>query len=212
MPVTDFLETPRFPEDISYGSAGGPGFKTFIFEGHSGVEQRSITWTRAKGRWDVGYGVRDKADMDIVRAFFYNAHGRAVGFRFKDWSDYSVTDMNTGTGTGALATFLLVKKYVTGANTYTRRIFKPIDGTLTIKVNSVTIPIGGGGSEVDIDYTTGTLVFGASVIPANGHAITWSGEFDVPVRFDTDQLEAAHEGFETETWGNIPLVELPLED
>lgn len=212
MAVTDFLETPRFSDDISYGSGGGPGFKTFIFEGHSGIEQRSIAWSRAKGKWDVGYGIRDKADMDVVRAFFYNVKGKAIGFRFKDWGDYSVTGANIGTGDGAENTFRLTKTYTTGANSYVRRIFKPVDGTLTIYVDGSPVAIGNGATEVDVDYATGILTFGASAIPPNGDAVTWDGEFDVPVRFDTDQLQAVHDGHETETWGNIPLVEVLLED
>lgn len=206
MPVTDFIETPRFSEDISYGSAGGPGFKTFIFEGHSGIEQRSVAWSRAKGKWDVSYGIRDAADMAVVRAFFYNAQGRAVGFRFKDWSDYQATDENIGTANGVTTVFRLTKTYTTGAESYVRRIFKPISGTLTIKVNGVTQTIGVG---LTVDYTTGTLTFSSA--PGAG-PVTWSGEFDVPVRFDTDQMNASHEGFQSETWGGIPLVELLLED
>jgi uncharacterized protein (TIGR02217 family) len=157
MAVTDFLETPRFSDDISYGSGGGPGFKTFIFEGHSGIEQRSIAWSRAKGKWDVGYGIRDKADMDVVRAFFYNVKGKAIGFRFKDWGDYSVTGANIGTGDGAENTFRLTKTYTTGANSYVRRIFKPVDGTVLVSIGGVVPTLG-----LSSDSTTGRVTFAAN--------------------------------------------------
>lgn len=46
-------------------------------------------------------------------------------------------------------------------------------------------------------------------------ALTWAGEFDVPVRFDTDELLAGLDdksasGSLVVTWGSIPLVELRL--
>jgi uncharacterized protein (TIGR02217 family) len=37
-------------------------------------------------------------------------------------------------------------------------------------------------------------------------------EFDVPVRFDADELSSSMDRFLTESWSNIPLVEILLED
>lgn len=209
--MVDFIETPRFPDNISYGSSGGPGFKTFIFEGHTGIEQRSINWSRARGRWDVSYGVRDKSDMDTLRAFFYQMRGRAVGFRYKDWGDYELGNENIGTGNGVQTVFNVTKSYGS-TNTYVRRIFKLVTGALVVRVNNVVVPIGSGTSQVAVNYNTGVLTFGSAAIPGDTLPITVTGEFDVPVRFDTDVMAAAHDGFLTESWGSIPLVELLLED
>lgn len=206
-----FVETPRFPDNIAYGSGGGPEFKTFVFEGQSGVEQRHQAWSRHRARYDVSYGIRDTTDMDTVRAFFYNMAGKAVGFRFKDWADYTLTDENIGTGDGVTTTFNITKTYTTGAETYVRRIFKPISTGFVVKVNGVT-QTEGGGNDYTIDYTTGIVTFNGGSIPPNTEAVTVTGEFDVPVRFDTDRLSAAHEGFLQETWSSIPLVEIILED
>ena len=106
--MTTFIETPRFPENISYGSSGGPGFSTFVFEGHSGVEQRAIQWSRARAKYNASMGIRDKSDMDDVRAFFYNTRGKALGFRFKDWGDYQLDDEEIGTGDGVVADFQII--------------------------------------------------------------------------------------------------------
>jgi len=212
--MTTFIESPCFPDDISYGSSGGPGFKTFIFEGFSGIEQRSITWSRARARYNAQHGIRDTADMDLVRAFFYATRGRAVGFRFKDWGDYTLTDEVIGTGDGSDATWSIIKTYgASSGNSYVRRIFKPKTGTLSVKVDGVAVTVGtANASRVTCDYATGILSFGASVIPASAKAITVTCEFDVPARFDTDQMDAAHDGWQTETWGQIPIVEILLED
>lgn len=201
-----FRETPRFPEDISYGSSGGPMFKTYIYEGFSGVEQRNVTWSEAKHRYEASHGIKNKADMETLRAFFYNARGRGYGFRFKDWSDYELVDENIGTGDGVTDTFSITKTYTTGAYSYVRRIFKPIASGFSLKVNGVTQT--GGGVDYTLDTTTGVITFEALSIPAIGEDVTVTGEFDVPVRFDIDQMSASHEGFEVESWGSIPLVEL----
>jgi len=205
-----FNDTTRFPDNVSYGSSGGPGFKTEIFEGHTGVEARDIQWSIAKARYDVSYGIRDKADMDTVRAFFYAHRGRAVGFRFKDWGDFELVNEEIGTGDAATTVFQVTKRYSAGpsANDYVRTIKKLVTGTVSIEVDGNPITIGGGATQVAVNYNTGVLTFGASAVPGSGLAITVTGEFDVPVRFDTDNMQARHTGFQIEDWGSIPLVEL----
>ena len=205
--VTTFLETPRFPDDIAYGSSGGPEFKTYIFEGKSAIEQRHIAWSTARARYDVSYGIRDTADMDTVRAFFYTLMGRAIGFRFKDHSDHTLTDEQIATGDGTTTVFLITKTYAVGALSYVRRIFKPLAADLVVKVNGVTQTLT---TDYTVDTTTGTITFVSP--PTDTHPITVTCEFDIPVRFDTDIMKAAHEGFQSETWSSIPLVEIILED
>lgn len=200
-----FLETPRFPDNVAYGSGGGPEFKTRVFEGNTAIEQRHQVWSRARSRYDVSYGIRDTTDMDMVRAFFYACRGKATGFRFKDWADYQMDQELIGTGDGTADTFTFKKTYTQGALSYERRIFKPISGTVVVRVNDVVT-----GSGFTIDYTTGTIVF--LTPPTNGHTIKITCEFDVPVRFDTDYMAPKHDGFESEAWGSIPLVEVMIDD
>lgn len=207
--MANFIETPRFPESVSYGSSGGPNFKTWVFEGHSGVEQRNIGWATSKARYDVSHAIKDKADMDELRAWFYAMQGRAYGFRFKDWGDYELTDENIGTGDGVTAAFKIKKTYTVGANSYVRRIFKPISAGFTVKVAGVTKT---ATTHYTLDTTMGIITFTVGNIPTAGQAVTVTGEFDVPVRFDNDAFTAAHEGFLMESWNSIGLVELILED
>jgi uncharacterized protein (TIGR02217 family) len=141
--------------------------------------------------------------------------GKAVGFRFKDHSDYTLDEEVIGTGDGVENEWPIIKTYgAGGSNPYSRRIFKPVVDSVTVWVNNVLVPIDNvapTSSECSIDFTTGIITFGSSVIPANGHAIEVSCEFDVPVRYDTDDMKAVHEGWLSESWGSIPLVELLLE-
>lgn len=206
--MTSFIESPRFPDNISYGSAGGPGFSTYVFEGHSGIELRAVQWSRARARYNVSYGIRDKDDMDTVRQFFYNARGKALGFRFKDWGDFELSVENIGTGDGTNRVFKLIKTYDVG-NSYVRRIFKPVSGTLHVFVDGVEKT---ETTHWVCDYATGIITFTVGNAPPNLKAVTATCEFDVPVRFDTDNMNASHDGFQTESWGGIPLVEILLEE
>lgn len=203
-----FAETPRFPDDIAYGSSGGPGFKTTIFQGNSGLETPVQMWSRSKGKWDVSYGVRDKTDMDTLRAFFYNMRGKATAFRFKDWGDYELTNELIATADGVDTTFPIIKTYA-GAQPYIRRIFKPIASTVVVKVNDVIVPVG---INYTLDATTGIITFLGGFIPTVGQTIKVTCEFDVPCRFDVDEFNATHDGYLTETWSGITIVEKLLEE
>ena len=46
--------------------------------------------------------------------------------------------------------------------------------------------------------------------PQTTETLTAAGEFDVPMRFDTDQMMARVDSFGVYSWGSIPLVEDPL--
>lgn len=89
----------------------------------SGFEQRNVRWTQARGKWDVASGIKKRAQMDTLIAFFRARKGRAYGFRFKDWTDYKAPRQSIGTGDGVTMTFQLVKAYSSGGVTETRRIY-----------------------------------------------------------------------------------------
>lgn len=212
---TDFIESPRFPEDISYGSGGGSGFNTTIFLGHSSKEQRGVNWDIAKYQYNIALGIRDQDDMAIVAAFHLNCRGRAVGFRFKDWADFSMTQEVIGTGDGVNRAFKLQKKYATGAETYTRRIFKPVPTSIDptapfiVRVNGVVKTVT---THYTVDFAQGIITFTAGNAPSNTQNVDVTCYFDVPVRFDVDLLQAIHDGFQTQSLSAIPLVEIPLDD
>ena len=59
-----------------------------------------------------------------------------------------------------------------------------------------------------IGYASGKITF--DIPPAEFDVVTAGFEFDVPVRFDTDQLEINSAGFEAGEIPSIPIVELRL--
>ncbi len=195
-----FHET-QLPTDISYGSSGGPEFSTDVVITHSGAEQRNANWTQARAVYNVAHGVKTQSQLDALIAFFRARKGRAYGFRFKDWSDFSVTAQAIGTGDGVLTQFQLVETYTSGSETVSRTITKPVSGTITIYVDAVEQVSG-----VSTSTTTGMVTFTSA--PANATAITADFEFDTPVRFDTDRLSASLDSYGVNSWTDIPLVEV----
>ena len=200
----------RFPDDISRGARGGPERRTQIVELASGEEERNASWANSRRRYDVAYGIRRADDLAAVVAFFEARNGRLHGFRFKDWGDYksglpsaaiSPTDQEIGTGNGSLTEFALLKRYSSGAQSWTRAIAKPVAGTVRVALGGVEQMSGW-----TVDTTTGVVTFDTA--PAAGVAITAGFAFDVPVRFDTDALDVTLDLERLGSITSIPLLEI----
>lgn len=197
---TAFLEE-QFPASVSEGSKGGPGFNTTVFTSQSGEEQRNQNWAQSHAEYDVSYGIRSKADLDLVLAFFYVMRGRITGFRFKDWGDYILTDEEIGLGTGGSVAYQVTKTYSVGSNDYVRNIKKLVAATVVVKWNGVTKT---ETTHYVVNYNTGVITM---TVPA-AQVITVSCQFDVPVRFDVDKLPISWEAFQIESADGIALVEV----
>jgi uncharacterized protein (TIGR02217 family) len=286
-----FIESPRFPEGISYGAIGGPEYSTDVVEIKSGSEQRNANWSASRSSYDVSHGVKTQAELDTLIAFFRACKGRAHGFRFKDFTDYRATHANgvLGTGIGSgLPAYQLGKNYTSGSETETRPIRKPVTGTVALLRGGDAVTFGSAPGNAALDATTGTITFvaDASVVATSGlvgatstlelsddlgfmvgekmhlsgftgadaglvnnqvHTIlsitgagpytfelavdtagkdiamgsgtvkrfpqsteqlTWAGEFDVPCRFDTDQMRVSIDSYQSFSWGGIPIIEI----
>ncbi|MGN7661898.1 MAG: DUF2460 domain-containing protein [Anaplasma sp.] len=196
-------EEAKFPEDISYGSVGGPVFSTTISELGSGREQRKINWLHPRGRYNAIYGVKSDRQFAKLINFFYAHRGRALPFRFKDWSDYKAAKQKIGTGDGSRTNFQLVKRYSAGEYSYTRTINRPVAGTALVYFNETPQK---HGAVYEIDYKSGQLSFASP--PGVDIHIFADFEFDVLVRFDTDFLSCSLDGHGSYGCSNIPLVEV----
>ena len=210
-----FVET-RFPVSISYGSTGGPGFSTGIVESDSGVEQRVARWSNPRHRFNVGYGIRSYDDLHTVKTFFIARQGSANGFRYKDWFDFtsasngrdteSDTDQNIGVGDNSNKDFQLRVQYTDGGVTRNRKIQKPVSGTVVIALDGT--PQASGWT---VNTTTGLVTF--TTAPTTDAVVTAGFEFDVPVRFASDEvLTMTADNFGSGSAADIPLVELVDEE
>jgi len=282
----------RFPDNISYGGIGGPNFSTDVVVVDSGFEQRNANWAAARHSYDVSHAARTQEQVEELITFFRIAQGRANSFRYKDAMDHSATVadglIGTGVGTG-LPTYQLYKKYTNAVGTSTRKITRPIDGTLSAFRGASPVAIGAGAGNIAIDNATGIVTFVAdassaasavtvgattsvelsanpgiltagkklylsgfsgadaallngiahSIISVSGSgpfvfvlatgtagktitlgsgagykypqasdALTAAFSFDVPCRFDTDQLKGQHISPGIYGWDSIPIVEV----
>jgi uncharacterized protein (TIGR02217 family) len=191
----------RFPDAIARGATGGPGYDTTIVTTVAGFERRNANWQQARGRWDVGTGIKRRADFEALIAFFRARQGRAYGFRFKDWTDFVAAPVVLGVGDGTRTTFQLVKRYASGGVEVVRTITKPVADTVKVYRDGVLVTSG-----VAVNLATGVVTF--TTAPAGAVVVSAEFEFDVPVRFDTDQMSFSLDNYEHGAWPQIAIVEI----
>jgi uncharacterized protein (TIGR02217 family) len=195
----------RFPVSLSYGSSGGPGFQTSLFQVDSGVEYAQPDWDRLRAKYVVEFEYVPKADLDAVENFFYAARGQGLGFRFKDWNDYQITQQNVVVGDGVTTSFQLFKRYRSGPAFFDRMIRKPVRGSINeMFLDGVQQILN---RDFFVNYATGALTF--TVPPARG-AIGYIPyiEFDIPVRFATDEFEVSAEDHDQYSISSLELIEI----
>lgn len=206
MPIDDV----EFPRELAYGSSGGPQFSTVVTKLTSGFEGRQQQWERALLQFDAAPAVLNKERLATLLRFFYARRGRARGFKFLDYMDFTsaadnqsaptATDQIIGIGDGVKQTFQLRKVYSDDGAEYERGISQPVADTVVISLNDVAQ--GSGWTLLSL----GKVFF--DVAPPVGVVVKAGFEFRVPVRFDTDFLETSitfYEGYEA---ASVPLIEL----
>ena len=95
----------------------------------------------------------------------------------------------------------MAKSYTIGAQTVLRLIAKPLATGISVFVN-------GGAATYTYDSTTGLVTFSSP--PATGQVITWTGQFDTPVRFGADVLDYALGMDGLYEVASIPLIEIRI--
>jgi uncharacterized protein (TIGR02217 family) len=195
----------RLPLRISYGSSGGPGFRTDIVETAGGKEYRNQAWEYERAEYECRYDATLSNGEDNVAAdgtiaidyrmmltFFRIMGGMAYSFRARDWLHYRCRN---GLGffvdsDGSPTLKQMVIRETIGGYTVDTPVTKPISGKITTDATG-------------LDYNTGLATSGT----------TWYGDFDKHVRFNTDKIRPAiinqnqSRGFIV-AWQPLPLIEL----
>jgi uncharacterized protein (TIGR02217 family) len=206
----DFHEV-RFPLDVSLRGSGGPARLTEIVTLASGREHRNSRWADSRRRYDAGFGIRTLDALHAVIGFFEERRGRLYGFRYRDRVDFrsgapsqapAAGDQPLGIGDGATRVFPLAKTYGSGALPYRRTIAKPVAGSVRVAVAGIELE----ASAFSCDPATGIVALVEA--PGPSQAVTAGFEFDVPVRFDTDEITVNLEAFSAGEIPKVPLVEI----
>lgn len=185
----------RISDCVAYGFTGGPEWSTQIVLLDNGGELRNGQWLYPRHRYSAEYMNIDPKARDELLSAFHAARGRLYAFRFKDWNDYVAANQSLSVDIGTQNPVQLVKRYYLGGAFAERLIKAPVSGVIT----GPSGPVSGV-----LDNTTG--VFTPSSDWAAG-AYSWSGEFDVWVRFDSDFNAFVIGNWQAHT-SNIELIEV----
>lgn len=186
------------PDSLAYGVKFGPAYKTTVVTTESGAEQRIGHWARARRQGTITFDPNPTQAAALL-AFFLARHGRLFGFRFSDVNDRTATaEVLVNTGGTSLS---LQKTYTSGGISVVRAITKPSrTWPFLLYKNGALMTTG-----YTLDVTTGVVTLGQE---APGAAFSWSGQFDTPIRFDTDIMDTTRETMTSLTWTGIPIIEL----
>ncbi len=176
---------------------------TTITLDEAGAEERFSEWELPRYSWTVAMTLRNLEQAAALITFFNARKGRAYGFRFKDWSDFEVPEPPQATVAIDGNHFQLVKRYVSGPSQIIRTIYKPVEGTVRMFQGNVELTTGW-----TVDTTTGVVTFPS----APGFTPNAAFEFDLPVRFDTDQMRMVLREAMVRDWEGVPIVELKEDD
>lgn len=215
-PIPSFVDE-RIPFEVERGARGGPGFNTTVTLLSSGFEQRNADWVLARAQYNIGFGVTTKQLYEDILDFFFARHGRLVGFRFRDWSDYELENGEIGVGDGVRTQFQIVKLYGIGEGSfYIRPIQKISTGASPDFFRDPVITLNDvaqvEGTDFTLDVNTGVLTF--TNPPPSGAVVRATLDFDVPVRFDTDEIDVVLNWEDAGFIPALPIIELriPLEE
>lgn len=200
----------RLSDEVELGAIRRDTMALDIVRTDSGHEDRNRLWSQFLREYEVTYPIalrngEPSGALATVYAAFLATGGGEDSFDFQDWRDYSVEEEAFGTGDGTTTAFNLLKTYTFGSRSHVRRIYRPVSA-IAIQKNGITV----NPADYTVDYELGIVTF--DVAPLGGGTpdeLSWTGDFNVPVRFDPSMQSSApttvHEKFDTFTLYEVRL-------
>lgn len=167
---------------LSYGAKGGPVFSTAKRYTQGGQRIVNKNWTYPLHRYDLQFAIKTQQDFEEVINLFYVVSGSFDGFRLKDWADYKSDGRGVVVLTGGV--YQMFKTYTKGSRTFSRKISKPVAGAQVFRTRSGSTS-NITGTDASVNTTNGVVTITGHV---SGDTYTWTGEFDVPVAFMSDEF------------------------
>lgn len=162
-----------------YGWMGGPTFNTRIVKLKNGIERRNADNALPYHAYTLPLAnIKNTAYLTQLKHAFMAARGQLYSFLAKDYSDFELADEPFAITDGVKKDFYLQKAYYFGTETFIRPITKPVAGIAITSDHAAVAPT--------VDTTTGKVSFATP--PVAGKTLRSTGEFRVPVRFNSDAL------------------------
>lgn len=170
----------RLSTRVEAGFSVIPGHSTRVKTLANGNEKRNANWTGSKRQYTSAYAAFNRAERAELLNAIEATDGMVYAFRFKDWNDFGVQDQALGLAPASSTPIQLIKTYTFGPRTKTRTITKPVAASVVVYENGI-VKAG------TVAGLTGLFTPTTAWTPAA--VITATFEFDVPVRFATDEIE-----------------------
>ncbi len=172
--------------------------KTDITTLASGRERRNAAWAFKKMQYTASYAMLNDMQRDEVLSAFYACNGQLYAFRFNDAGDRTVTKspFDTSTLVGTEHPAQLTKRYQFGSM-WADRVIQAVSAC-TVYDN--TGAVFAGTFDRDLGLFTPAANWGVGI------QYTWTGTFDVWVRFNTDELDVTMQTLDVATT-DIELIE-----
>lgn len=185
----------------AYGWNGGPEGKTQIVEMANGRERRNADWDDVRHRYILPFLNIKKEQYRVIKNHHLVCRQMLHAFRYRDHLDDRAEDEFFGLGDGTTTTFQLSKFSELDGIVYQRRIYaiptEPDD--FEVYVNGVAT------TAYTLDRDRGVIEFDAA--PAEDASLTWTGTFDVWVRFAQDWLPFSIDNLNAVN-GSVDLIEV----
>lgn len=202
-----FLEQ-RLNTRIEQGASGGPTVpgRTKSYTA-SGKLRQNFVASAPIHKFDISHGLRQQADYQTVLDIWYVVNFTPYdGFRFRDWRDYRATAANSRLTLISGSNYQLQRVHTYGGISVLRNIFKPVAGVVITRNRSGSFST----ATATVDTTTGVAAITGHVA---GDTYTWTGEFDLPVTFSSDEWVSTLDGAAPNLLvvnQSIPLEEIRL--
>lgn len=170
--------------------------KTDITALDNGDEIRNARWKYKKLKFTASYAMLTPEAQEELTSAFYAANAQLMLFRFRDHGDFKVTKSPLTVEEGTTNPVQLTKRYYFGPAFADRLIQAVVKCTV---YDAGDNPISG-----TLDTALGIFT-PDSVWPAG--AVTWSGTFDVWVRFGSDEFDMTLHTLDIAT-ADVELMEM----
>jgi uncharacterized protein (TIGR02217 family) len=172
--------------------------KTDITPLANGRENRNAAWAFKKMKFSANYAMLTPESQLEVASAFYACNAMLFLFRFRDAGDYEVTDsplIVRADEVGFLSPVQLTKRYTFGP-VFADRMIQAVTKCVVKDHTGTVVP---GAFDGALGLFTPTAAWGSGTY-------TWSGQFDVWVRFNSDDLDMTMMNIDMAT-SDVELIE-----